>query len=68
MDSNNSTFSTRGGQAPAPGRKIVFILGAPGCGKGTQARRLTQDFGYTRISVGDVLRTEIKKVHHTAQT
>ncbi|KAI3320749.1 P-loop containing nucleoside triphosphate hydrolase protein [Xylariaceae sp. AK1471] len=36
---------------------IVFILGAPGAGKGTQSKRLRRDFaGLTHLSYGDLLR------------
>jgi len=45
-----------------PKQKITFLLGPPGCGKGSQAKKLAQDFGYFRISLGDAFREEIKKV------
>ncbi|MDR1333522.1 MAG: nucleoside monophosphate kinase [Holosporales bacterium] len=35
----------------------VVLLGAPGCGKGTQSEFLIKDFGFSVISVGEVLRT-----------
>lgn len=41
-----------------PGCRLVF-LGAPGTGKGTQARRLAERFGLTPMSSGDTLRAEI---------
>ena len=50
------------GTSKDAGPKIVFMLGSPGCGKGTQARKLAQDFGYTRISIGDAFRAEVKRV------
>uniref|UniRef100_A0A8C4WUD1 Cytidine/uridine monophosphate kinase 1 n=1 Tax=Eptatretus burgeri TaxID=7764 RepID=A0A8C4WUD1_EPTBU len=37
---------------------VVFVLGAPGAGKGTQSKRIVEDFGYTHLSVGDLLRAE----------
>ncbi len=38
---------------------IVF-LGPPGSGKGTQAKRLAEDFKLTHLSTGDVFREAIK--------
>ncbi len=36
------------------------IMGAQGCGKGTQAKRLKQDFDLVHISVGDIFRWHIQ--------
>lgn len=38
---------------------IVVFLGAPGCGKGTQAGFLINEMGFTHVSTGDLLRKEI---------
>jgi adenylate kinase len=38
---------------------IVIIMGAPGCGKGTQCSLLSQN-GFTHFSTGDLLRQEIQ--------
>lgn len=40
--------------------EIIFVLGGPGSGKGTQCERLVRDYHYYHISVGDVLRDEVK--------
>ncbi|RZC02581.1 UMP-CMP kinase 3 isoform A [Glycine soja] len=39
---------------------VVFVLGGPGSGKGTQCANIVQNFGYTHLSAGDLLRAEIK--------
>jgi adenylate kinase len=39
----------------------VLLLGAPGVGKGTQAKQLMADFGIPQISTGDLLRDNIAK-------
>ena len=47
------------GEAPAKflKHKVIFVLGGPGSGKGTQCDRLTREFGFTHLSAGDLLRT-----------
>jgi UMP-CMP kinase len=36
------------------------MKGGPGVGKGTQCSKLSRDFGFAHISVGDLLREECK--------
>ncbi|KAF8044278.1 hypothetical protein BT93_A2311 [Corymbia citriodora subsp. variegata] len=38
---------------------ITFVLGGPGSGKGTQCAKIVENFGYTHLSAGELLRQEI---------
>ena len=37
----------------------IILFGAPGSGKGTQAKKIVETFGYKQLSTGDLVRTEI---------
>ncbi|KAL6874834.1 P-loop containing nucleoside triphosphate hydrolase protein [Trichoderma novae-zelandiae] len=37
-------------------RRIIFVLGAPGAGKGSLCKKLASKYGFTHLSVGDLLR------------
>ncbi|XP_067139415.1 UMP-CMP kinase-like isoform X2 [Centruroides vittatus] len=37
---------------------IVFVLGPPGSGKGTQCKNIVEEFGFVHLSAGDLLREE----------
>lgn len=37
---------------------VVYILGGPGAGKGTQSANLVRDYGFKHLSAGDLLREE----------
>lgn len=37
---------------------VLFVLGGPGAGKGTQCANLVRDYNFTHLSAGDLLRAE----------
>ncbi|EME80044.1 uncharacterized protein MYCFIDRAFT_211943 [Pseudocercospora fijiensis CIRAD86] len=37
---------------------VLFVLGGPGAGKGTQCANLVRDYGFKHLSAGDLLREE----------
>lgn len=36
--------------------QVIFILGGPGSGKGTQCAEMVEKFGFNHYSTGDLLR------------
>ncbi|XP_063792714.1 adenylate kinase isoenzyme 1 isoform X1 [Pseudophryne corroboree] len=48
--------------------KIVFVVGGPGSGKGTQCERIVEKYGYTHLSTGDLLRAEVSSGSERGKT
>ncbi|KAI0461865.1 bifunctional uridylate/adenylate kinase [Komagataella kurtzmanii] len=40
---------------------VIFVLGGPGAGKGTQCAKLVSNYGFVHLSAGDLLRAEQKR-------
>ncbi|XP_075471880.1 adenylate kinase isoenzyme 5 isoform X1 [Ascaphus truei] len=39
--------------------RVIFVVGGPGSGKGTQCEKLIQKYGFTHVSPGDLLQSEL---------
>jgi len=39
---------------------VIWVLGGPGSGKGTQCDKIVAKYGYTHLSSGDLLRAEVQ--------
>ena len=39
---------------------VVFVLGGPGSGKGTQCSKIVDTYGYVHFSAGDLLRQFVR--------
>ena len=48
-------------EAPSGKPTVVFVLGGPGSGKGTQCAKIVDEFKYEHLSTGDLLREEAQK-------
>ena len=41
--------------------QVIFVMGGPGAGKGTQCARLVKELGFATFSTGDLLRGVVKE-------
>lgn len=39
---------------------VIWVLGGPGSGKGTQCEKIIEKYGFTHLSSGDLLRDEVE--------
>ncbi|KAG8437192.1 hypothetical protein GDO86_008039, partial [Hymenochirus boettgeri] len=39
--------------------KVIFVIGGPGSGKGTQCEKLAQKYGLSHLSIGDLLHSDL---------
>jgi len=47
--------------------KIIILFGRSGCGKGTQAKLLQQEFGFDYLGTGDLVRAKAKEKDQLGQ-
>jgi len=47
-----------------PKHRVLFVLGGPGAGKGTQSERIVEGYKSCHLSVGELLRNEGPKSEH----
>jgi UMP-CMP kinase family protein len=46
--------------------RVVFVIGGPGSGKGTQCTKIKDEFNYNHMSTGDILRNVVKEKQGSA--
>uniref|UniRef100_A0A1B0CYY3 Uncharacterized protein n=1 Tax=Phlebotomus papatasi TaxID=29031 RepID=A0A1B0CYY3_PHLPP len=56
QQNNPTTSKVPGKEFKVP---IVWILGGPGSGKGTQCDKIVAKYGFSHFSTGDLLREEV---------
>lgn len=42
-------------------KKVIFVIGGPGCGKGTQCAKITKEFHYEHVSTEELLKEIVDK-------
>lgn len=56
---NMDVTSGKGKAADLKDAKVVFVIGGPGSGKGTQCEKIVEKYGFCHLSSGDLLRAEV---------
>uniref|UniRef100_A0A7N0RJL3 UMP-CMP kinase n=1 Tax=Kalanchoe fedtschenkoi TaxID=63787 RepID=A0A7N0RJL3_KALFE len=56
----NLSMETNGSLTDGKKVTVVFVLGGPGSGKGTQCANIVKNYGFSHLSAGDLLRAEIQ--------
>ena len=54
----NNTMTTPTPEFSPEQVQVIFVLGGPGAGKGTQCAKLVEDYHFVHLSAGDLLRAE----------
>jgi UMP-CMP kinase family protein len=62
INRTNRLFSSE--SVPKLKQQVIFVLGGPGSGKGTQCSKLSDEFGFVHLSAGELLRQERMKGTH----
>ena len=61
MGCGSSKSSKTDASNTAPKAKVIFVVGGPGSGKGTQCERIAKHYKLAHLSTGDIFREERKK-------
>lgn len=64
---NNFAFKRTFSKVSNVKQKVIFVLGGPGSGKGTQCSKLSSEFGFVHLSAGELLRSERKSGSNIGQ-
>mgnify|MGYP002507556278 CR=1 FL=1 len=62
---SKGTVSTQGESVGKP--SVIFCLGLPGSGKGTQCARIVDEFSFIHLSAGDCLREALSRDDETSK-